>query len=60
VDEFNDTKISKTVLERLLQESIYFHIKIRNKDTMMTDSSTVLYEKVGFVKLIEFLIVFTE
>ncbi|CAL8077511.1 unnamed protein product [Orchesella dallaii] len=45
VDEFNDTRISKTVLERLLKQSIYFHIKIKNKDTMSTDASTILYER---------------
>ncbi|ODN06178.1 Metal transporter CNNM4 [Orchesella cincta] len=45
VTEFGDARISKSVLERLLRQSVYYHIKIKNKDTMKTDANTVLFER---------------
>lgn len=48
VEEFNDLRISKTVLERLLKQNIYFHIKIKNKEQSKTDDpSTILFERVS-------------
>lgn len=51
MEEFEYPLISKSVLERLLKQNIYFHIKIKNKEISKKDPSTILFEMVRKCKL---------
>ncbi|CAG7717904.1 unnamed protein product [Allacma fusca] len=45
IEQFNEQRISKTILQRLLNQNLFFHIKIKNRDTMKSDPATIIYER---------------
>ena len=45
VEHFNDQRISKTILQRLLNQNLFFQIKVKNRDK--GDPANVIYERVS-------------
>jgi len=48
IEQFHSKHISKTILERLLNQHLFNEIKLRKKDKGKHDPNSILYEKVLF------------